>query len=282
MTSTLTPFPVAPWKILYITSDLNVYGTSARSRRPHSMSSILTTFLITPACCTPTSPILQYTEGLTWGSLEDTLAQQLCGEIATIGLLLGLIPACFVLSIVLVNEHRLSVVLSVLSTSATCILAKKWLGLSIFHADLGDEQLVHILRQCPNDGPESPEEKNLHIGGRPMKTSGACAFVTLDKVRKTPLSFITRVDIVEPGMKVFPTSGASPIANQVSMHSIAIVLGDKFLKFPFPLPVGAKKAKLRIAQKSLYIEIILPLKLILGETDLDMFPVIPYGGDLAL
>ncbi|KAG1817973.1 uncharacterized protein BJ212DRAFT_1298847 [Suillus subaureus] len=185
-------------------------------------------------------------------------------------------------SIVLVNERRLSVVLSVLSTSATCTLAKKRLDLSIFRADLGDEQFVHILRQRPNASPESPEEKNLHIGSRPMKTSGACTFVTLDEECKTPLSFTIRVDIVESEMKASLTGGATPIVNQVSMHSIAIVLGDKSLKFPFPLPVDAKNAKLRIARKSLYIEIVLPLKLVLGETDSDMFPVIPHGGDLAL
>jgi hypothetical protein len=158
-------------------------------------------------------------------------------------------------SIVLVNERRLSVVLSILSTPATCTLATKRLDLSIFRADLGDEQLVHILRQRPNGGPESPEEKNLQIGGRPMKTSGACAFVTLDRECKKLLSFTTRVDIVDPEMQVSITSGATPTVDQFSMHSIAIVLGDKSLQFPFPLPIDAKKAKLRIARKSLYIEV---------------------------
>ncbi|KAG1861891.1 hypothetical protein C8R48DRAFT_710594 [Suillus tomentosus] len=186
-------------------------------------------------------------------------------------------------TIVLVNERRLSVVLSLFSTPATCVFAmKRGLDLSIFHADLGDEQLVHILRQHPNAGPESPKEKNVQIGGRPMKTSGACTFVTLDKECKTPLTFTTRVDIVEPDMKASLTSGGTPVVNQVSMHSIAIVLGNKSLQFPFPLPIDAKKSKLRIARKSLYIEIILPLRLILGDTDSDMFPVIPHGGDLAL
>ncbi|KAG1781868.1 hypothetical protein EV702DRAFT_961800 [Suillus placidus] len=186
-------------------------------------------------------------------------------------------------SIVLVNERHLSVVLSVLSTPATCTLAtKRGLDLSIFRADLGDEHFVYILRQRPNAVPESPEEKNLQIGGRPTKTSGACTFVTLDRECKKPLSFTTRVDIVEPEMKASLTSGATPTVNQVSMHSIAIVLGDKSLQFPFPLPIDAKKAKLRIARKSLYVEIILPLKLVLGDTDSDMFPVIPQGGDLAL
>jgi hypothetical protein len=157
-------------------------------------------------------------------------------------------------SIVLMNECRLSVVLSVLSTPATCTLATKR-GLDIFRADLGDEKFIHILRQRPNAAPGGPEEKNMQISGHPVKTSGVCAFVTLDKEYKTPLSFTTRVDIVEPEMKASLTSGATPIVNQVSMHSIAIVLGDKSLKFPFPLPIDARKAKLRIARKSLYIEV---------------------------
>ncbi|KAG2074779.1 hypothetical protein BDR04DRAFT_1229044 [Suillus decipiens] len=185
-------------------------------------------------------------------------------------------------SIVLVNERYLSVVLSVLSTPATCTLATKLSDLSIFRADLGDEQLVHILRQRPNTGPESPNEKKLQISSRPMKTSGTCAFVTLDRECKSPLSFTTRVDIVDPDMKASLISGATPTVNQVSMHSIAIVLGDKSLQLPFLLPIDAKKSKLRIARKSLYIEVTLPLKLVLGETDSDMFPVIPQGGDLAL
>jgi hypothetical protein len=128
-------------------------------------------------------------------------------------------------------------------------------GLDIFCADLGDEKFTHILRQRPNAASGGPEEKNMQINGHPMKTSGVCAFVTLDKEYKTPLSFTTRVDIVEPEMKASLTSGATPIVNQVSMHSISIVLGDKSLKFPFPLPIDARKAKLRIARKSLYIEV---------------------------
>ncbi|KAG2344363.1 hypothetical protein BDR05DRAFT_931827 [Suillus weaverae] len=185
-------------------------------------------------------------------------------------------------SVVFLNQHQLSVVLSVQPTPATCISAMR-LGfdLSLFRADMGDKKLVHILRQRPNAVPESPEEKSMQISGRPMKTPGA-TFVTLDKECKKPLSFTTRVDIVEPEMKASLTSGAIPTVNQVSMHSIAIVLGDKSLQFPFPLPVDAKKAKLRIARKSLYIEVTLPLKLTLGETDSDMFPVIPHGSDLAL
>ncbi|KAG1851296.1 hypothetical protein DFJ58DRAFT_704196 [Suillus subalutaceus] len=183
---------------------------------------------------------------------------------------------------VLLDDHRLSVVLSVLSTPATCMLAMKLgLDLSLFRADIGDEKLVHILRQRPNAVPESPEDKSMQTSDRPMKAPGA-TFVTLDKECKKPLSFTTRVDIVEPKMKASLTSGATPTVNQVSMHSIAIVLGDKSLQFPFPLPVDAKKAKLRIARKSLYIEVTLPPKLALGETDTDMFPIIPQGGDLTL
>ncbi|KAG1865904.1 hypothetical protein DFJ58DRAFT_863671 [Suillus subalutaceus] len=146
-------------------------------------------------------------------------------------------------SVVLSNEHRLSVVLSILPTLATCTPAMQ-LGfdLDLFRADMEDEKLVHILRQRPNA-----------ISDRPMKTPGATF---------KPLSFTTR-------MKASLTSGATPTVNQVSMHSIAIVLGDKSLQFPFPLPIDAKKAKLRIARKSLYIEV-------------HMFPVIPHGGDLAL
>ncbi|KAG2366721.1 hypothetical protein BDR07DRAFT_1606707 [Suillus spraguei] len=174
------------------------------------------------------------------------------------------------------------VVLGAVHCVTTCTLATKLPSLSIFHADLGDEQLVHILRQRPNAGPESPDEKNLQIDSRPMKTSGTCAFVTLDRECQSPLSFTIRVDIVDPEIKASLTSGATPTVNQVSMHSIAIVLGDKSLQFPFLLPIDAKKAKLRIARKSLYLEVTLPLKLVLGETASDMFPVIPQGGDLAL
>ncbi|KAG2153346.1 hypothetical protein DEU56DRAFT_774747 [Suillus clintonianus] len=187
-------------------------------------------------------------------------------------------------SIVLMNERRLTVVLSVLSTLATCALAmKRGLDLSIFRADMGDEKLVHILRQRPDAGPDSPEEKIMQIDSRPTKTSGTRTFVTLDKECKTPQTFTTRVDIVEPEMKASLTSGTTPTVNQLSMHSIAIVLGGNSLQLPFPLPVDAKKVKLRVARKSLYIEVILPLKLSLGGTDkIDMFPVIPQGGDFTL
>ncbi|KAG2347543.1 hypothetical protein BDR05DRAFT_958286 [Suillus weaverae] len=188
-------------------------------------------------------------------------------------------------SAVLMNGSHHTVTLSVLSNPATCISLTKTLGpdLALFPADMGDERLVHILRQRPDAVSESPKEKNMQIGGRPVKTSGACTFVTFDRECKKPLSFTTRVDIVEPEMKASLAGGASPTVNQVSLHSIAIVLGDKSLQFPFPLPVDAKNVKLRIARKSLYIEVILPLKLALGGTDrMDMFPVIPQGADLAL
>ncbi|KAG1759374.1 hypothetical protein EDD22DRAFT_906304 [Suillus occidentalis] len=188
-------------------------------------------------------------------------------------------------SIVLMNEHPLSIGLSVLSTPATCmpLVMKLGFDLSLFRADIGDEQLVHILRQRPNAVPECPEEKSMQISGRSMKTPGpVITFVTLDKECKKPLTFTTRVDIIEPDMKASLTSGATPTVDQVSMHSIAIALGDKSFQSPFLLPIDAKKARLRIARKSFYIEVILPLKLALGETGADMFPVIPKGGDLAL
>jgi hypothetical protein len=158
-------------------------------------------------------------------------------------------------SVVFSNEHQLSVVLTVLSTPATFTLTMK-LGfdLSLFRADMGDDQLVHILRQRPNAVPGNPGEKSMQIRDCSVKTPRA-TFVTLDKDCKKPLSFTTRVDIVEPEMKTSLTSGATPTVKQVSMHSIAVVLGDKSLQFPFPLPIDAKKVKLRIARKSLYIEV---------------------------
>ncbi|KAG2074776.1 hypothetical protein BDR04DRAFT_1171264 [Suillus decipiens] len=186
-------------------------------------------------------------------------------------------------SVVFSTEDRLSVVLSVLSTPAcVSLFMKMGFDLSLFRADMGDERFVHILRQRPNAVPGSAEEKNIvQVSGCPTKTPGA-TFVTFDKACKKPLSFTTRVDIVEPEMKASLTSGATPTVNQVSMHSIAIVLGEKSLQLPFPLPIDAKKAKLRVARKSLYIEVTLPLKLTLGDIDPDMFPVIPQGSDLAL
>ncbi|KAG2043708.1 hypothetical protein BDR03DRAFT_1087208 [Suillus americanus] len=190
-------------------------------------------------------------------------------------------------SAVLMNGSHHTVTLSVLSNPATCIslVRTRKLGpdLALFSADMGDEQFMHILRQRPDAAPESLEKNNMQIGSRLMKTSGACTFVTLDKECKKPLTFTTRVDIVEPEMKDYLASGASPTVNQVSMHSIAIVLGCHSLQLSFPLPVDAKNVKLRIARKSLYIEVILPLNLVLGGTDLmDIFPVIPQGSDLAL
>ncbi|KAG2366731.1 hypothetical protein BDR07DRAFT_1395628 [Suillus spraguei] len=180
-------------------------------------------------------------------------------------------------SVVFSTEHQLSVVLAVLSTPACMSLFMK-LGF-----DLSLFEFVHILRQRPNTVPGSAEENNIvQVSGCPTKTPDA-TFVTFDKECKKPLSFTTHVDIVEPEMKASLTSGATPTVNQVSTHSIAIVLGEKSLRVvPFPLPIDAKKAKLRVAQKSLYIEVTLPLKLTSGETDTDMFPVIPQGGDLAL
>ncbi|KAG1733655.1 uncharacterized protein EDB91DRAFT_1338085 [Suillus paluster] len=187
-------------------------------------------------------------------------------------------------SYVLMNQPRSRVMLSVFPTPAASSLATKLgLDLSLFCADLGDEKFVHVLQQCPDAGPESPEDKHMQIDSRSMKPSGPSTFVTLDKGCQKPLTFTTRVDIVEPEMKASLISGATPTVNQASMNSIAIVLGNHSLEFPCPLPIDAKKVKFRIARKSLYIEVILPLKLALGGTNMmNMFPVIPQGGDLVL
>ncbi|KAG2029863.1 hypothetical protein BDR03DRAFT_1017807 [Suillus americanus] len=140
-------------------------------------------------------------------------------------------------SVVLSNEHRLLVVLSILPTLVTCTLAMELgLDLDLFRADMEDEKLVHILQQCPNAVPESPEEKSIQISDRPINKPDA-TFITSDKECKKSLLFTTWVDIVGPEMKASLASGATPTVNQISMHSIAIVLGDKSLQFPFPLPV---------------------------------------------
>jgi hypothetical protein len=162
----------------------------------------------------------------------------------------------------LMNERRLMVGLTVLATPATTFLALKvGLYLSLFRADLGDEEYVHILRQCPGAVLENIEEDYMQISGLSVKTPGVCTFVTLDKECQKPLSFTARVDIVDPEMKASLTNGATPSTNQVSMHSIAIALGDNSLPVSFPLPIDVKKVKFRIARKSLYIEVCL-LKLL--------------------
>ncbi|KAG0693810.1 hypothetical protein DFH29DRAFT_1037980 [Suillus ampliporus] len=105
--STSTPFVVAPWKHSRITLDPDAYGTRTQSPAPTTFNVIDTSNLLDHVgvlnILTITSPILRrtpsatlYTEGLAVSSSEATLLQQLCGDIATLGLLLGLIPVSFV------------------------------------------------------------------------------------------------------------------------------------------------------------------------------------------
>ncbi|KDQ54531.1 hypothetical protein JAAARDRAFT_209254 [Jaapia argillacea MUCL 33604] len=182
------------------------------------------------------------------------------------------------------SPHALSIGFGVRNTPAACATLIKKLGISlrVFSARLMDESLVHVLPEpalptkIPRTAPSYPHPEAMltQIG-----ESGAAA-VELDEQCELINSLAVRVSVKDQqSVSLFGSSKIVPEISQLSPCVLRVALGDRVQDVAYPFPVSGSAQRLRLARKSLYIEVIVPASrsLMPDGMKLNPFPVINTG-----
>ncbi|KAI6100535.1 hypothetical protein F5141DRAFT_1031364 [Pisolithus sp. B1] len=177
-----------------------------------------------------------------------------------------LIVSFSVLSTTLIYTSGGTVGLAVRSTLGTAGLTQK-LGLEmcLFKALLTDERHAHVLAKAPTTGgdmvnldcslepPKSDTERQSHL-----------IHAEMDKSNTQVQSLTAHVDIVDPEGQASLTSGCAVTVEQLSPNKAKLHVDQYEHVISFPFPVDAANAKLRIARKSKYVEVVAPMTLTLN------------------
>ncbi|KAG5638310.1 hypothetical protein H0H81_000728 [Sphagnurus paluster] len=153
----------------------------------------------------------------------------------------------------------LKVSLSVRSTTGTVsLIPKLGLNLHVFTAKFLDESHVHVL-------PEQPlprREYSLHSVSKPLVSqigASQVAHVELDEQCELVSSLTSRISVDYDGAKALLRSAAVPETVQISPCIMKVSIGNYAQNVVFPFPVIGSLHKLRVARKSLYIEVVVPV-----------------------
>ena len=154
------------------------------------------------------------------------------------------------------DPENLNVRLSVRSTTGTVSLIKD-LGvmLTLFSGKLMDESCVHVLPEQPL--PSRKIQKSSPTSPRPSTRIGqsGATVVELDDECELVASLTSKVLVEDEEVKRLFGSGATPQVTQVSSCAMRISIGGHMQDLRFPFPVIGSQYKLRLARKSLYIEV---------------------------
>ncbi|KAJ7237440.1 hypothetical protein B0H12DRAFT_1138805 [Mycena haematopus] len=152
------------------------------------------------------------------------------------------------------------VCLSIRTTPAAVMQVVQKLGIeqSVFGAKLMDENHVHVLPQDPL--PAAPK-KSLERGTAEIFQIGNADPVAVELDEECELiSRLTSVVHVEDteAKKLFG-SGTTPEISQVSPCVMKLAIGKHAQNVVYPIPIMGSQNKLRLARKSSYIEVIVPI-----------------------
>ncbi|KAG9124031.1 hypothetical protein FRC07_013134 [Ceratobasidium sp. 392] len=94
--------------------------------------------------------------------------------------------------------------------------------------------------------------------------------------QQSVISFTARVEIEPPAEQLALLNGADIIATQITPCTMKLSIADHRHIFPYPFPVFGARHRLRVARKSHYIEVIVPVSepLDAGGYSLDRAPII--------
>ncbi|KAH7926984.1 hypothetical protein BV22DRAFT_1032325 [Leucogyrophana mollusca] len=204
----------------------------------------------------------------------------------------ALIVSFYMPSPALMVEPQATIGLGVHSTLASSFLFMPILGsgMRIFEAAIGDAQHVHVLSKGPSSTGEhqklrrKADESEVAPSNLKMKSSPVT--ITMDNSCANVSTLTARADIADPIAQSLLAGGSAVNVEQASPMRVRLRLDSYKQLVAFPLPVDATRAKLRVARKSKYIEVVAPLLLsnvVSGEnTLLGKFPIIFQGRDSTL
>ncbi|EKM57497.1 uncharacterized protein PHACADRAFT_206398 [Phanerochaete carnosa HHB-10118-sp] len=167
---------------------------------------------------------------------------------------------------ILAHDPRATVVrLGLTSTPSTCqLLPRLGSRLTLFEVSLTDEKYLHVLRSRPalsGDSPAAIPYLPVQLDTPPMDTVA----VTAEGSRVTHVT--RRVEVEEPLAKAALASATTSVSViQTAASAVRLAIGpDVRFDLGFPFSIDASRIKLRVARKSSWVEVVLPLQL-LGQS----------------
>ncbi|KAJ3746220.1 hypothetical protein DFH05DRAFT_1394437 [Lentinula detonsa] len=155
-------------------------------------------------------------------------------------------------------QAKLKVNFSIRSTAATTLVFARKLGLNlnVFSADLLDEAQVQVLPE-----PLSPSTLFTDIFSNMPQLIGPCkpVVVSLDEECERVSWLSARIEVQDLHVvRSFGSLGAIPEVKQLSPCVVRVTVSGVLQDIVFPYPVRGKDHRLRLARKSLYIEVLVP------------------------
>lgn len=159
-----------------------------------------------------------------------------------------------------VPMENIYVCLSIRSNAGTVGFMKKLgMAMDVFRTKLTDESAVYIIpesrvppRKLQSDS--LPTAETAPAKGSTIGTLSTIE-VELDEQCELAISFTTRIAIDNVKAQTIFQSGATPQIAQTSPTVMKITLGRFIQSVLFPFPVIGSQNKVRLARKSLYIEV---------------------------
>ncbi|TBU40602.1 hypothetical protein BD309DRAFT_967143 [Dichomitus squalens] len=159
--------------------------------------------------------------------------------------------------------------------------------MAVFHACLEDTDHVHLLPEVPLSPPDTLSSafvplhfpKKLSAIGRPSHLA-----VDMDGTGKRIASLTARLDVEDVQAKEQFAKGAMPTVTQSSPCAMQVVIGGLTQTLLYPIPIVGSERKVRLARKSSYIEVAVPVAIPYLRPDgqrLCPFPVVRTNGSLS-
>ncbi|KAI0033269.1 hypothetical protein K488DRAFT_48122 [Vararia minispora EC-137] len=183
------------------------------------------------------------------------------------------------------DPSNLHVCLCFRSTAASTPQLFPTLGptLSIYDVPLMDSSRVHILPEAPLPSPIQPPSSIYNTARNLFSEIGesSTSSVEFDDDCEFVRFMTVRISVKNRSAVSLLQSGTNPEITQLSPHVMRVSLGTCKQDVGFPFPVLGSQAKLRLARKSLYIEVVVPPSHGLKPDGmrLNRFPIVRASGD---
>ncbi|KAH7314013.1 hypothetical protein B0J17DRAFT_584879 [Rhizoctonia solani] len=144
---------------------------------------------------------------------------------------------------------------------APVFVRKLGMLLDVFAASVMDKKHVRVLAYRPalaSQSPQAPPPESTH----PQKDFGSdtlCHAIVPNVKGRQVDSLSIRFDVIAKEEQKNLQNGATVTASQVSPCTMELKIGTHSHLLKYPYPLHGKNNKLRIARKSLYVEVVVPV-----------------------
>ena len=149
--------------------------------------------------------------------------------------------------------------------STSIFVGSLGLEMSFYKTNLGNEDNVYVTKYRPHQSGHASvcsfEDSHTLAHELPDKEGSMTLNANIDIKTGAITTLVGRFDVVSENLKSNLNSGAAVETVQISPFTIGIAIGKSGPKFHilFPVPVLTSRSKCRIARKSSYIEVVVPM-----------------------